>query len=133
MALNLNKVILAGRIGSISYQNQDQDKPFITMQLATNENWRIKDSEDWKQKTEWHNILVSGNKVNYLKEMDLKKGDLIYLEGKIKYKKTEDDKYYTNIELNDFEGLIKIVTRHTKENSDAIETIGSVSDYLNKG
>lgn len=39
------------------------------------------------QKTEWHNIISTGGKVSYVKEIDLKVGNNIYIEGKIIHKK----------------------------------------------
>ena len=53
--------------------------------------------------TQWHNIVVWGNKVDVV-EQYLKKGSEIALEGKLvnrSYEKDEERKYITEINLNE--------------------------------
>ena len=94
----LNKVILIGRVGKDpeTFQFDDGTKK-ISFSLATTESYRDKVANDWKDITEWHNVIG----YRYLAEKNIAKGDLIYVEGKIKTRKYKDkegnDRYQTEI------------------------------------
>ena len=93
----LNKVLLIGRIGKdpdiFTFENGNKK---LSFSLATNENYKDKSGE-WRELTEWHNIAGYG----YLAEKNFAKGDLVYVEGKIKTRKWQDkegnDRYTTEI------------------------------------
>ncbi len=94
----LNKVFLIGRIGKDPevYTFDDGTKK-ISFSLATTESYRDRTTNEWKDQTEWHNIVG----YRYLAEKSIAKGDLIYVEGKIKSRKYTDrdgvEKYITEI------------------------------------
>lgn len=94
----LNKVILIGRIGKDPeiYTYDDGTKK-ISFTLATTESYRDRSTNEWKDITDWHNIVG----YRYLAEKSIAKGDLIYVEGKIKSRKYTDkdgvEKYFTEI------------------------------------
>jgi single-strand DNA-binding protein len=94
----LNKVILIGRIGKDpdTYQFEDGTKK-ISFSLATTESYRDKTVNEWKDITEWHNVVG----YRYLAEKNIAKGDLVYVEGKIKSRKYNDrdgnERYITEI------------------------------------
>jgi len=94
----LNKVILIGRVGKDpdTFQFDDGTKK-ISFPLATTESYRDRNTDEWKDNTEWHNIVG----YRYLAEKNIAKGDLIYIEGKIKSRKYTDkdgvDKFITEI------------------------------------
>ncbi len=86
--MNLNKVMLIGRVGKdpeINYVKEDL--PLARFPLATNESYKTKDG-DWRDITEWHNILAWRYTAK-LCENNLKKGMLIYLEGKLQTRQWE--------------------------------------------
>ena len=105
----LNKVILIGRMGKDpdTYQFEDGTKK-ISFSLATTESYRDKSTNEWKDITEWHNIVG----YRYLAEKNIAKGDLLYVEGKIKNRKYKDkegqDRYTTEIVAE----KINILTRY---------------------
>jgi single-strand DNA-binding protein len=94
----LNKVFLIGRIGKDpdTFQFEDGTKK-ISFSLATTESYRDRSTDEWKDITEWHNIVG----YRYLAERNVAKGDLIFVEGKIKARKYKDkdgnDRYVTEI------------------------------------
>ncbi len=94
----LNKVILIGRIGKDpdTYTFDDGTKK-ISFSLATTESYRDRSTNEWRDQTEWHNIVG----YRYLAEKNIAKGDLIYVEGKIKNRKYNDrdgnERYITEI------------------------------------
>ena len=104
----LNRVILVGRIGKEpdTYSFEDGTKK-ISFSLATTESYRDKSTGEWKDITDWHNIVG----YRYLAERNLAKGDLIYVEGKIKTRKYTDkegnNRYLTEIVAERFNMLAK--------------------------
>ncbi len=94
----LNKVMLIGRIGKDpdTYIFDNGNKK-ISFSLATTESYRDKDKNEWIEQTEWHNIAG----YRYLADKTFAKGDLVYVEGKIKTRKYTDkdqnERYITEI------------------------------------
>ena len=74
--------------------------------LATSENYKNKQGEKVTN-TEWHTVVIWG-KLAEVVEKFVEKGDKLYLEGKIAYKKYEKDnetKYFTEINVNELKML----------------------------
>ena len=73
--------------------------------LATNESYTNRTTGERVTSTEWHNIVVR-NKAAEICEKYLKKGDKIYIEGRLKTRKWQDDqgreRYSTEIQCTDF-------------------------------
>lgn len=94
----INKAILIGRIGKDPdiFTFEDGTKR-ISFSLATTESYRDRNTNEWVDQTEWHNIVG----YRYLAERKVAKGDLVYIEGKIKTRKYKDrdnvDRYVTEI------------------------------------
>lgn len=102
--MSVNKVILIGRVGADpEIKTFDNGGQIANFTLATSESWKDKQTGEKKEQTEWHNIQVSGGLVNVVSQY-VKKGDLLYLEGSIKYRSYEKDgqkKYVTNIQVTE--------------------------------
>ena len=104
----LNRVMLIGRIGKEpdTFAFEDGTKK-ISFSLATTESYRDKSSGEWKDITDWHNIVA----YRYLAERNVAKGDLIYVEGKIKTRKYTDkdgnNRYTTEVVAERFNMLSK--------------------------
>ena len=73
--------------------------------LATNETYLNKQTNEKVSNTEWHNIVLR-NKAAEICEKYLSKGDKVYIEGRIKTRKWQDDKgndrYSTEINCTEF-------------------------------
>jgi single-strand DNA-binding protein len=94
----LNKVMLIGRIGrDPEVYVFDNGNKKISFPLATTESYRDRDKNEWIEQTEWHNVAG----YRYLADKNFAKGDLVYVEGKIKTRKYTDkdqnDRYITEI------------------------------------
>jgi single-strand DNA-binding protein len=82
----INKVILLGNLGKDpEIKHLDKGSMVANFTVATNENYRDKDDQ-WQTVTEWHNIVAWRNLAN-LVEKNLKKGSLVYIEGKLRTSK----------------------------------------------
>ncbi|MFW5778137.1 MAG: single-stranded DNA-binding protein [Bacteroidota bacterium] len=96
----VNKVILVGNLGKDpDIRNLESGSKVANFSLATTEFFKGKDGNRTEQ-TEWHNISV-WNQLADLSEKYLKKGDKIYLEGRIRTRSYDDKdgvkKYITEI------------------------------------
>jgi len=79
---NTNKVILVGRLGKdpeIRYTTEGI--PVALFSLATTESYKDRSGKK-REKTEWHNIITWRKLAEIAREY-LKKGKLVYIEGKI--------------------------------------------------
>ncbi|MDX1601439.1 MAG: single-stranded DNA-binding protein [Salinimicrobium sediminis] len=106
MTGTLNKVMLIGHTGDDVKMHYFEGGGSIgRFPLATNEVYTNKTSGERVTNTEWHNVVVR-NKAAEICEKYLKKGDKVYIEGRIKTRKWQDDKgverYSTEIHCTDF-------------------------------
>ncbi|MBS3914927.1 MAG: single-stranded DNA-binding protein [Bacteroidetes bacterium] len=85
----INKVILLGRLGKDPQVKQlDNGRVVCNVTLATNDYYTDKDGNR-KESTEWHNLEIWDNQARTA-ERFLKKGSIIYVEGKIRTDKYVD-------------------------------------------
>jgi single-strand DNA-binding protein len=102
----LNKVMLIGRTGDEVKMHYFDDKNCLgRFPLATNEEYVNKSTNERVTNTEWHNIVVR-NKAAEICEKYLHKGDMVYIEGRLKTRKWTDDRgndrYSTEIHCTEF-------------------------------
>lgn len=103
----LNKVMLIGNVGDeIKVHQFDDQNKIGRFPLATSESFTSKETGEKVSQTEWHNIVVRGTKLVEIFEKYVKKGDKLYIEGKLKSRKWQDsnnqDRYTTEIVVSDF-------------------------------
>ncbi|PKA82705.1 single-strand binding protein [Ulvibacter sp. MAR_2010_11] len=106
MSGTLNKVMLIGHTGDDVKMHYFEGGGSIgRFPLATNESYTNRTTGEKVTNTEWHNIVVR-NKAAEICEKYLKKGDKIYVEGRLKTRKWQDDqgndRYSTEIQCVDF-------------------------------
>lgn len=123
MSGTLNKVMLIGHLGDEVKMHYFEGGGCVgRFPLATNETYLNKQSNERITNTEWHNIVVR-NKGAEICEKYLSKGDKVYIEGRLKTRKWQDekgnDRYSTEIQCNDFTFL------STKKESDSAGAISS--------
>ena len=110
----VNKVILVGNLGkdpeSQSFANGGSVVKFT---LATSESWRDKTTNERKEKTEWHNIVIYNENIGKIATQYFKKGSTVYLEGAIQSRKYQDnsgnERYITEIVLQRFRGELTLL------------------------
>lgn len=98
----INKVILLGNVGKDPEVKQFDNGSVANFSLATSESYKDKSGERVKR-TEWHNITVGTPALVDIVSKYVKKGDLLYLEGKIRtreYEKEGQKRYITEIRVD---------------------------------
>ena len=98
---SVNKVILVGNLGKDPESRVTSNGEAVcTFSIATTESWRDKATGDKKEVTEWHKVVAYGKLAEIAGEY-LRKGSQVYVEGKIKTRKWQDnngqDRYTTEI------------------------------------
>ncbi|WP_037587606.1 single-stranded DNA-binding protein [Stenoxybacter acetivorans] len=84
--MSVNKVILVGRLGrDPEVRYMPSGDAVANFSIATDEQWRDKSGEK-QTRTEWHNITLFG-KLGEIAGQYLKKGSLVYIEGRIQSRK----------------------------------------------
>ena len=106
----INKVILIGRLGADpELKYMPSGDPVANFNLATDESYRDKDGNT-QEKTEWHRIVAFRRLAEICGEY-LKKGKLVYIEGRIQSRSWEDKngvkRYTTEIIANTMQMLGK--------------------------
>lgn len=98
---SVNKVILVGHLGKDPELRQmPSGQGLCVFSVATSSKWTDKTSGQEKEQTEWHNIVMR-DKLAEIGMKYLKKGALIYIEGRLRTRKWEDkegkDRYTTEV------------------------------------
>ena len=85
----INKITLVGRLGAEpEVRTLESGAMVAKFGMATSENYKDKAGE-WQEQTEWHDVVVWRSLAERAQEY-LKKGSLIYLEGKLTHRKWQD-------------------------------------------
>ena len=137
MSGTLNKVMLIGHLGDDVKIHRFEDGGCVgRFPLATNETYLNKQTNERVSNTEWHNIILR-NKAAEICEKYLSKGDKVYIEGRIKTRKWQDDKgndrYSTEINCTEFTFLSnknEIPTQTDNSTSVSEKKSESVSDSV---
>lgn len=106
---SVNKVVLVGNLGKDPEMRYTQNGGAVAnFSIATTESWKNKQTGEYENKSEWHNIVVFG-KFGEMCGQYLKKGAKIYVEGKLQTRKWQgqdgQDRYTTEIIANDIQML----------------------------
>ncbi|PIU17001.1 MAG: single-stranded DNA-binding protein [Gallionellales bacterium CG08_land_8_20_14_0_20_59_87] len=106
--MSVNKAILIGRLGKDPETRYMTNGEAVTnVSLATSENYKDKSGEK-QERTEWHNLVFYRRLAEIAGEY-LKKGSLIYVEGRIQNRKYQDkegkDRYISEIVVNEMKML----------------------------
>ena len=96
----VNKVILVGRLGKDpEVRNLDNGAAVANFTLATSESYKDKTTGEKKEVTEWHNVVLWRGLAEIAQKY-LHKGDLVYVEGKLRTRSWEKEgitRYTTEI------------------------------------
>jgi single-strand DNA-binding protein len=100
---SVNKVILVGNLGRDAETKFTPSGASMTkFSVATSRRWKDQQTGEWKEETDWHNIILwrSENLANYLT-----KGQKVYVEGRLQTRNYEDKdgqkKYITEVVADD--------------------------------
>ncbi|MBA5724571.1 single-stranded DNA-binding protein [Candidatus Liberibacter sp.] len=99
---SVNKVILLGNLGADPDVRHMQDgRKVVNIRIATSESWKDRNTNERREKTEWHSVVIFLEGLCNIVEKYLRKGSKIYMEGSLQTRKWQDqsgnDRYTTEI------------------------------------
>lgn len=106
---SLNKVILIGNLGADPESRYlPNGDAVVNLRLATTDTYKDKASGERREVTEWHRVVMF-RRLAEIATQYLKKGSQIYIEGRIKTRKWQDqsgqERYTTEIEATEMKML----------------------------
>jgi single-strand DNA-binding protein len=137
MAGSLNKVLLIGRLGNDPEIRTTQDgRSVVSFSLATSDTWRDKNTNERKERTEWHRVVIFNEGLSKVVEQYVKKGSRVYLEGQLQTRKWQDqsgqEKYTTEIVLQNYSGNLTILDSLTDGPASIQSSSSSQLDQFNQ-
>jgi len=114
MAGNLNKVQLIGRLGRDPESRQfSNGGSVVTFPLATSESWKDRDTGERREKTDWHRIAIFSEGLKRIATSFLRKGDQVYLEGRLETRKFTDsegrERFMTEVVLRPYNSSMEML------------------------
>ena len=122
MAGSVNKVILLGNLGKDpDIRSMQNGKKVANFGIATSKRWTDRDTQEKKEKTSWHSIVVFNEGLVGIVEQYVKKGSQIYIEGELQTRKWQDqegkDRYTTEVVLQGYNSNLTLLgSRNQSEN-----------------
>ncbi len=110
MARGINKVILVGNLGADPEVRQMPTSGGVVanLRIATSESWRDRTTGEAQERTEWHRVVMYNRLAEVARDY-LRKGQQVYIEGKLTTRKWQDqsgqDRYTTEIVGNEMQML----------------------------
>tara|TARA_Y100001970_G_scaffold212981_1_gene260182 strand:+ start:791 stop:1270 length:480 start_codon:yes stop_codon:yes gene_type:complete len=114
MVGSVNKVILLGNLGrDPEIRSMQSGNKMATFSIATSKRWKDKNTQEFKDKTSWHNIVVFSEGLVDIVEKYVKKGAKIYVEGELQTRKWQDqdgnDRYSTEVILQGYNSNLTLL------------------------
>ncbi len=114
MAGSVNKVILIGNLGADpevrTFQNGGK---VCNLRIATSETWKDRNTNERKERTQWHTVAIFSEPLVRVAEQYLKKGSKIYVEGQLETRKWQDqsgaDRYSTEVVLRPYTSTLTML------------------------
>jgi len=134
MSGSVNKVILLGNLGrDPEIRSMQSGKKMASFSIATSKRWKDRSTQEQKESTSWHNIVVFNEGLVDVIEKYVKKGSKIYVEGELSTRKYQDkegnDKYTTEVVLQGYNSnLTMLGTNNSISSSNDLSTINSSED-----
>ncbi|MFW6039348.1 MAG: single-stranded DNA-binding protein [bacterium] len=112
----INEARLLGHVGQEPETKETAGGvKFARFSLATSERWKDRETNERRERTQWHQIVVFNENLVGVVEQYVKKGSKLYIEGQIMSRSWEDEagqkRYATDIVLKGFRGRIVLLDR----------------------
>jgi len=104
--LSVNKVIILGRVGADpEVKFMPNGNAVVNLSIATNRKFKNQDTGSYDDKTEWHRVVFFNKPAETIGQY-VKKGQQLYVEGRLQTRKWQDkdgvEKYSTDIISDNF-------------------------------
>ena len=118
---SVNKVILLGNLGKDpEIRSMQSGKKMASFSIATSKKWKDRNTQEQKESTSWHNIVVFNEGLVDVIEKYVKKGSKIYVEGELSTRKYQDkdgnDRYTTEVVLQGYNSNLTMLGSSNSSN-----------------
>ena len=133
MVGSVNKVIILGNLGrDPEIRSMQSGSKMASFSIATSKRWKDKSTQEQKEKTSWHNIVVFGDGLVDIVEKYVKKGSKLYVEGELQTRKWQDkdqnDRYTTEVVLQGYNCNLTLLD--SRNNSNNVDQQPSSNDQI---
>ena len=106
---SVNKAIVIGRVGQDpEFKTLPSGDGLVNLSIATTDRWRDKNSNEMRERTDWHRVTFYRKSAEIVRDYVLK-GHLLYVEGRLRNSKWQDkegvERSRTEIEVQEFQML----------------------------
>jgi len=134
---SVNKVILLGNLGrDPEIRSMQSGKKMASFSIATSKKWKDRNTQEQKESTSWHNIVVFNEGLVDVIEKYVKKGSKIYVEGELSTRKYQDkdgnDKYTTEVVLQGYNSTLTMLGSSNSSNG-SIQRSENVQNSIESG
>jgi single-strand DNA-binding protein len=114
MAGSVNKVIIVGNLGADpEVKSFPSGGRIANLRIATSESWTDRATNERKERTEWHSVVLDNDNLVRIAEQYLRKGSKVYVEGQLRTRKWQDrdgnDRYTTEVYVGRFRGELTLL------------------------
>ena len=132
MSGSVNKVILLGNLGrDPEIRSMQSGKKMASFSIATSKRWKDRSTQEQKENTSWHNIVVFNEGLVDVIEKYIKKGSKIYVEGELSTRKYQDkdgnDRYTTEVVLQGYNSTLTMLDSRNSGSASIEESPNSSS------
>ena len=111
----VNKVILIGNLTKpAEIKNTSNGGVVALLNLATNEFWIDKNTQEKKNLAQYHRITIFNKLAETVQKLDLDTGTQLYIEGQLTHRSYDapngEKKYVTEVKLSGFGSELKILS-----------------------
>jgi len=137
MSGSVNKVILIGNVGQDPEIRSFQSGGRVcNLSIATSERWKDRESNEQKERTQWHRVVVFNENLINLIEKYVNKGSKLFIEGQLETRKWTDssgqDKYSTEVVLRNYRGELTFLdSRSNNNDNDFVQTNNENNELKN--
>lgn len=114
MSGSVNKVILVGNLGrDPEIRSLNSGGRMANLSVATSDRWRDRQTNEQRERTEWHRVVIFDERLVEFVEKYVRKGRKVYLEGEIQTRKWSDqsgqERYTTEVVLQRFRSQLTLL------------------------
>ena len=137
MSGSVNKVILLGNLGrDPDIRSMQSGKKMAAFSIATSKKWKDRNTQEQKEITAWHNIVVFNEGLVEVIEKYVKKGSKIYIEGELSTRKYQDkdgnDRYATEVVLQGYNSTLTMLGSIGNQNQSVEDTSFDSSNNISQ-
>ena len=133
MSGSVNKVILLGNLGrDPEIRSMQSGKKMASFSIATSKKWKDRNTQEQKENTSWHNIVVFNEGLVEVIEKYVKKGSKIYVEGELSTRKYQDkdgnERYTTEVVLQGYNSTLTMLGSATGSSMPEVQSSHNNND-----